>query len=161
MTPIVVELTDHEQRIAKWIARERQASNERAGVVDRKVTPNYSALGIHEIGFGGELAFCKLFNLYPDFEIGPRRGSVDCERFGETIDVKTRAGGDLLVLPRKATLAANVYALMIVDWPRFQFVGFARGEDIFRTPLVDLGYGPTHAIPQGDLTADHIRWGSR
>lgn len=157
----VVVLTDAEQRIATWVAKVRQDTNRAAGVQEQKVGPQ-SAMAINVNGVGAEIAFCKLFNLYPDLDTRPRRGSADCERFGETIDVKATeyAHGELLAVRGKSVLAADVYALFVVRWPRFQFAGFARGDDLLRPErLTDKGHGPTFAIAQGDLTADQIPWG--
>ena len=161
MTPIVIVLTDAEVGIAKWIARKRYESNRTAGVVDAKVGPQ-STTETDEIGVGAEIAFCKLCNVYPDLEVRPRRGSADCVRFGESVDVKaTRyANGKLLAVRRKAVLAADVYALLIVEWPKFRFAGFARGADLLRPErLLQSGVG--YAIPQSELTYDQIPWGVR
>lgn len=155
MNPITIELTPHEQRIAEYIGRERHRNNEACGVADQRVGPQ-SSEQIHVNGFGAELAFCKLFNVYPDFEIGPRRGSVDCWRFNEAIDVKAteRPRGRLLALPRKRELAADWYALIIVAWPVFQFAGFAHARELLDDAhLTDLGHGPTYALEQ---TALHL-----
>jgi hypothetical protein len=161
MTARVVELTDAEQRIVRWVAKMRHESNRAAHVRDGKVGPQ-SAMATDEIGIGAEVAFCKLHNLYPDLEIRPRQGSADCERFGEAIDVKGTkyANGELLAVRGKSILAADVYALVIVDWPRFRFAGFARAEELIRPErLTDKGHGPTYALAQGELFADQIRWG--
>jgi hypothetical protein len=116
------------------------------------------------IGFGAELAFCKMFNCYPDFDIRPRQGTADCSRFGEAIDVKatTYARGRLLAVPRKEVLAADTYALMIVEWAYreddpdavFRFAGFARAAELLAPErLTDLGHGPTFALDQSHLAA--------
>jgi len=166
MTPagIVVTLTDAEQRIVRWIARQRQGANGAAGVVDRQVAGTLSGDDVHTIGFGGELAFCKLFNVYPDLDTRPRRGGADCDRLGESIDVKTtrHPNGKLLVFARKLELASDCYALMIADWPAFRFVGFVRAADVFRPEHYEpdrLG-GPTYVVAQDDrmVTADQIQW---
>ena len=155
MDDVRVCLTEDEQRIAKFIARRRQESNDTQGVNDSRVTAGQSSVSIHEDGFAAELAFCKLFNVYPDFEIRPRRGSADCSRFGETIDVKATRyqNGKLLAVAWKETCAADVYALMILeDGARFRFAGFARATDLIAPErLTNLGHGPTYALEQQQL----------
>lgn len=148
-----MRLSAAEQRIVAWVARQRQHANRSAGVTDGKVGPQ-SADETDLIGFGAELAFCKLFNVYPDFGIAPRRGSSDCSRFGESIDVKatTRPRGRLLAITRKAELAADCYALMVVTWPAFRFAGFARAADLLDTArVIDLGHGRTYGLDQDAL----------
>jgi len=160
MTSNTVKLTDPEIRIVKWIAQHRQQANRAAGVVDLKVGPQKSELS-EVLGFGGEVAFAKLFNVYPDFEIGPRRGSADCLRFGERVDVKTTTypHGRLIAVSRKRELAADVYALMVVEWPTYRFAGFARADELLvPARVVDLGHGDTFAAEQEMLSADQIRW---
>jgi len=160
MTTNTVTLNAAEIRIVRWIGQQRLAANRAAGFTNLKVGPE-SEIDTETLGFAGELAFAKLFNVYPDFVIGARVGSADCERFGESIDVKTTKypNGKLIAQLRKREFAADVYALMIVEWPTFRFVGFARGDDLL-TParVADLGHGDVYAIEQDELTADQIRW---
>jgi len=159
MTSNLVTLNAAEIRIVTWVARQRFAANRAAGVVDAQVGPQ-EASETDLYGFGGELAFAKLFNVYPDFDIAPRRGSADCERFAERIDVKTTIypHGRLLALPRKRELAADVYALMVVDWPTYRFAGFARAEELLQPwHVIDLGYGNTYGVTQDALTPAQLR----
>lgn len=150
---LTITLNDAEQRIARWVGTQRQAANDASHVPDAR-RADASSADVHINGFGAELAFCKLFNVYPDFDIQPRRGGADCSRFGEAVDVKatTYQDGRLLALPHKTALAADVYALLVVAWPEFRFVGFARAAELFVPErLTNLGRGPTYAMQQSLL----------
>lgn len=154
-----VVLDDAEAYIATWVGEQRQASNDRARVRDGRIDPNRSSSALHVHGFGGELAFCKLFNVYPDFTIGPRRGGADCERFGQAIDVKSteHVRGHLLAVTSKSVLAADVYALMIDNWPAFRFVGFAPAADLLRDGArKNMGHAVGYALEQNDLKAGQL-----
>jgi len=152
---MTVTLSPDEERIAQWVAHQRQARNDLARVVDTRASTTTSSEGIHLQGFRAELAFCKLFNVYPDFDTTPRRGSSDCARWGESIDVKstTHTHGKLICFARKRELASDVYALLVDDGPAFRFVGFTRATELFTDAhLTDLGRGPTYTMTQAELT---------
>ena len=158
MLPIVV-LTDAERRIARWTGRMRNDACIKAGVKDLKFAADGEQ--IHIDGFGAELAFCKLINVYPDFNIQPRQGGPDCVWLNHTVDVKTTRypKGKLIACLRKLDLAADCYALMLmVDDGQYRYVGIARGADLLRPERVtDLGYGDTYGIPQDEVTETRIR----
>jgi hypothetical protein len=104
---------------------------------------------IDENGFGGELAFCKQFNLYPDLSIVPGGGDdlPDCTlRDGRRVDVKTthRAGGNLLA--RKIQPDIDVFVLVIGKLPTYTIVGWATREQVEAAPKRNMGHGPTHFL---------------
>jgi hypothetical protein len=150
-----------EQKIARYFARERQRINRAAGIIDQQVSLQ-KAEDTELVGFAGELAFCKLFNLYPDFSLEPRRGGHDCVWHGERVDVKATdcLTGQLLGRPKKKHEPVDIYALMICYWcwndegseALFTFPGYATRKELFADDrLTDLGRGPVYAIPQCDL----------
>lgn len=154
-----VKLSEAEQRIVCWVAATRTRSNREAGVVNGKVGPQ-SEEETDRIGFGAEVAFCKMNNLYPDFSVEPRRGGADCERLGSTIDVKTTryANGKLVAVPGKRTVGTAFYALMVCDWPSYRFAGYASAAELFDSSrLADLGHGATYAMPQEELSVSQCR----
>ena len=148
-----ITLTDEEQRIARWIAHERNAANVRAGTVNRRMGPMSDA-DANLIGFAGELAFCRMFNVYPDFTTHIRSGTPDCHLFGFDIDVKTtrRADSPLLAIARKRTLAVDQYALMVMAWPAFTFKGFASHQLLFDPEnACNVGHGADYGLDQSML----------
>jgi len=139
----VIELTDAERRIAQWIAEERQRRNEAAGIRDRSNNPALPGAGPHVVGVPGELAFAKLFNVWPDLDTTPRSGGADCERFGETIDVKTTGHPDegLWAVTSKSACPPDHYALMGGRNGKYQFHGFIRDDDLVKYGRVTTRYG--------------------
>lgn len=164
---MTVTLTDVEQRLARFVAHQREAANRDAGIVNARIGPQSDQM-TDLLGVGGEIAFARLFNVYPDLTIGARAGGADCTIGPYRLDVKTThyAAGRLLAHTNKSLLAADVYALLEADFPRYRFCGFARAGDLLHpSRLMDLGHGPTYGMPQVDLrpdlplTAAEIRWG--
>jgi hypothetical protein len=156
-----IELNDAEQKLVQYLARCRMTANRAADIHNGRVGPQSDA-ETDQLGIGGELAFAKQFNIYPDLTVGPRRGGVDCYVGPYGVDVKTTkyVTGKLLAVPAKAVLAADVYALVVAHYPRYSFCGFARSGDLLHpSRLVDLGHGPTYALDQHELlTKDDLRW---
>src|SRR5262252_4238780 len=105
-------LNNVEQSLARFIGRERSSSNREAGVTNGRRGPQSDAETDLD-GIGAELAFCHLFNVYPDLSINPRRGGADATWIGWKVDVKaTRyATGSLITLPSKALDPCDLYAL--------------------------------------------------
>lgn len=145
-------LTPEEQRIARFMAKQRQDYAERHGIRNARVGPQ-SDMESNIVGYAAELAFCKLFNVYPDFDIGVYRVG-DADRFGQAVDVKAtrRPNGRLLAVKRKRELRADVYALIVVNGSTFTFAGFASAAELLaECRLIDLGHGDGFAMTQDEL----------
>lgn len=129
----LITLTEYEQAIAKFSAQKRSENNRKHGVKNNNFT-KYSDLEVDLQGFGAEMAFCKLFNSFPDFTIGVRSAKEDrgdCAVEGLRIDVKSNrnANGDLFVgINKHPTVYA--YALMTGLFPQFTFRGFMLASEI-------------------------------
>jgi len=154
-----VTLLPSEVRIARWIGQQRWESNRQAGVTNAKVGDQGDAF-TDQNGFGGELAFCKLFNTYPDFSIAPRTALYDTGDtwlHGHPIDIKTTeyATGRLLAVPWKTPPTADcllLFALMTGTLPTFTFRGFFAARDLLvPSRLGSLGHGPTYIAEQSEL----------
>ena len=148
---MAVTLHHGEEQIAKWLGEQRHAANKAAGTF--QPTKGEDPLWLDVNGAGGEIAFCKLNNLWPDLTIRPRRGGHDCvSYFGLKVDVKTthREDGQLLAVLGKSDLApCDAYVLMVGRLPVYRWVGFALVEDLISKATVkDLGHGDTYALPQ-------------
>jgi len=150
----VVELNEVEQRLARYIATRRQSINSSAGINDLKFTARDSG-GMHLDGFGGELAFCRLFNVYPDLQVNDKN-RADCRlHCGLTVDVKTthHENGRLISIRHKVEKQADLYALVVGRFPRYRLVGLATAEELFSDEsLKDLGHGPTYMLDQDRLS---------
>ena len=148
-----VTLDTGEIEIAKAIARARSANNRMAGVTCQMRSP---APPCEEEmnGFGAEIAYCKAFNLYPDFSVIPKKGGHDCVHCGKTVDVKAtpHTNGRLLVLPHKESHGVDMYALVTGWMPHYTIVGYATRDEVFRNDnMMDMGHGESHAIEQEEL----------
>ena len=151
---IILRLNQAEKEIAAKMALIRQVTNRRQGTVNQKVHDKDS-LEVDREGFAGELAFCKIYRLYPD--LGNTRQDADAwHPVMKHVDVKTAPEDhhNLLVRHTKYDHPADTYALMIGKWETgvFSFKGYATRDMVFRDEnLVDPGFGVCHLIKQKDL----------
>lgn len=147
-----IELNQGEIAVAKWLAKKRYESNRAKGIVDRKMG-DQSAEFTDLNGVGAEMVFCKLFNLYPDFDLVPGKHDA-VTRKGATVDVKATKyrNGKLLAVTSKKLEASDVYVLVIGEFPKYRVVGYAKAEDLLNeSQIKDLGRGPTYAMEQSEL----------
>jgi hypothetical protein len=152
----VVKLSSSEQTICRAIAKKRFSNNRKSGVVNKKIgTQSNEFTDLN--GFGAEFAFCKLFNLMPDFSIQPRKSDefdYDCKFYdGTKIDVKTTKykTGRLLVAKWKSS-GSDAFALMIGEFPTYQFKGFcSRERAMSEKYLKDMGHGEAYFVDQEEL----------
>lgn len=147
-----ITLNESEQRIARWLAKQRYANNRKNNVEDRKVGPQSNEFTDLN-GIGAELAFCKMLNIYPDLSVCPRSGGHDCiSPKGYKIDVKSTKyeNGRLLAMLGKED--AEVYVLVVGEFPTYRWVGWARADELIcEENIIDLGHGDTYALPQERL----------
>jgi hypothetical protein len=128
-------LEEGEQEVCKKIAQMRHTKNRMDSIVNKKIG-NQSDEFTDLNGIGAELAFCKLFNLYPDLTIYIRSSANgddlgDCKLNGKLIDVKATVHehGRLLTVPwKKPTVYA--FALMVGTFPEYSFRGFLMADEL-------------------------------
>lgn len=155
---IKVTLTDTEAQIAAGLGSARNEINVSSGVKNRQVSEREGSEEIDVIGTGGELAFCKAFNLYPDLTVAPpgQYPKGDARMFGQTWDVKTRNYeklpiGHLLSYPKPEEKRCDYYALVLEAHPTYYIIGWCTARELFneknRDPKFKGGYG----FPQLDL----------
>ena len=90
-------------------------------------------------GLGGELAFCKASNCYPDLSLAGEPGTrprADSMLFAALWDVKTteRKDGRLLVRPtKKGQKACEYYVLVTGKMPDYRIVGWIHADDLFQS----------------------------
>jgi hypothetical protein len=153
-----VTLDETEQIVCQMLAEARHNNNRTCGVRNAKVGSQSDAFTDLE-GVAAEFAFCKLFNVYPDFSINPRssaEGEDDGDavlKDGRTVDVKSTKykSGRLLAVPWKEP-TVDLFALMVGTFPSYTFKGFMRRDELL-TPqrLGNLGRGPTYIAEQDEL----------
>lgn len=156
LSSMSVTLTEGEQMLVRFVAEQRQNHHRRVGMVNLK-TCDDGALHVETIGVGGELAFCKMRNLCPDFSL--TAGVADCvSSTGKTIDVKTteaKKGLRLNVHGNKRHSPCDWYVLLECHWPVFRLVGYASAEQVFDPKYErknDYGNGGTYfSLEASDL----------
>ena len=149
-------LNDVEQRLVKTVAKLRNEENRNKNLKDRKLSDEDS-VSLDVQGFGGEVAFCKAFNLYPDTLIKARkavddRGDVTWS--GLCLDVKAtkKDDGCLLISSWKKSRYIDGYALMTGTFPAYVYRGMIDAEEATQDWwLKDLGRGDTYVVPQSKL----------
>jgi hypothetical protein len=148
-----ITLDSYERKIVTEIAMDRQKNNIDRGSRSFKMGGGDDLL-INIEGTGGEFAFCKIQNIYPDMTID-HPIPFDCYIKGHGyIDVKTtkKTNGMLLVGTWKYRSVPSYYALMVGEFPTYEFKGFFPGEEVFKPEnLVNLGHGETYGIEQDRL----------
>ena len=154
-------LTPFERDTVKRLAHAIEADKQRkGGKRAEKKMGGQSSLAGNVVGFGGELAFCRLFNVCPDLDVRAQAGTFDATLpNGMRIDVKTTMpdNPNLVVIPSKAKGECDAYVLMECSATvkgRFTYVGFALAADVLgRGRRADLGHGETIIIERANL--DH------
>jgi len=130
---IEVVLTAEECRVVRYLGQARRQRNRASGVTDKLVAKE-NPLEMDIEGIGAEFAFAKLYNLYPPFDVHPRKGTADFIVKGRSIDVKTSKHQDarLIVPPYKMEDAriCDSYVLATGELPKYTFRGFAKKEQI-------------------------------
>ena len=131
-------LNDVEQRICKYVAKKRFEHC-------RKIKSEATVYGSETAKFrefnsyGAELAFCRLWNIYPDTEY-EKFGIEDCELpSGKLVDIKctTLENGRLMVKKIKRKGETDYFVLMIGRFPTYRFAGAIKREDIITEDRLD------------------------
>mgnify|MGYP001211156514 CR=1 FL=1 len=146
-----VVLNSNEQKIAVLMGEQRYKTNREMGIKNRKA----GSQPVHQTeveGVGGELAFGKVFNLYPDLATSP--GDYDFKMVNTTIDVKTTHyfDGHLLVPTTKKISECDVYVLVVGEMPSYTIVGWLQSQHIINDEhRGDLGTGTVYLAEQTEL----------
>ena len=147
-----ITLNEVETRLARFVARRRYE------LARENNRPNLKMGGqSNEItdldGVAGEIAFCKVMNVYPNLVIG-EVDEYDADILSGTVDVKTTKyrNGRLLAVRSKKMRQADLYALITGTIPNYRFVGMATGEELFQEENIkDLGWGKGYVLDQDIL----------
>lgn len=152
---MVITLNTAEQRLAKYVGRERDLNGRRNGFTNRKLGPQSDEQTDLE-GVAAEIAFARHFNVYPDLDI-------DCTEYpdfdavlpnGLKVDVKTTTypNGRLIVAPWKDVDAVDAYVLVVGEFPTYRIVGAMESYRLVRPHrMKDLGHGKVFVATQDEL----------
>mgnify|MGYP001587368885 FL=1 len=153
-----IELNDIEQDFCKILAKARFENNRDSSIKNSKIGPQSNADTDLE-GIAAEIAFCKLFNIYPDFSIFIRSSTKDTDKYdvvlanGKTVDIKTtkyKTGKLLAVSWKKAS--SDYTVLMVGQFPNYEFKGAIETKELLKKErLGNLGYGETYIATQNEL----------
>lgn len=153
VSQVKVVLTRSEVRICEWLGEQRLVINQKRGIKDARIGPQ-SSLQIDIDGLKGEFAFAKMFNLWPDLQLGQRPLHDVMSPLGG-IDIKTtrHKGGLLLATKKKQGMPADWYALMWLENDfTLHFVGASTADQLLDDAnLRNLGYGESYALDQSEL----------
>lgn len=134
---MIITLTESEQMIVNYVARCRHDANVAKGTYREPKDQTMTAFEVDQQGFGGELAFCKAMNVFPDLTVFCRsalkgQDNGDCTVQGLRIDVKTskKATSALWVKEGKKG-CADAFALVTGTFPTFTVVGLASHDMVF------------------------------
>ncbi|HIC51733.1 MAG TPA: hypothetical protein EYO96_03645 [Candidatus Marinimicrobia bacterium] len=154
-----ISLSENEQRIAEWVGKKRTANARRKNLPDTKVgDQSFEETDLE--GFAGELAFCKLMNIYPDLETGdnlPNYDCVDCN--GVTYDVKTTPylDGHLAATLKKKENPPDKYVLAVGKFPDYDMIGEIGAEEFLQEGNIGtLGKGLCYKLTQAELNPINI-----
>lgn len=149
----MIELSQAEQQLAKYLAKLRNEKSRTRKTENKRIGPQDDFTTDLE-GIGAELAFCKMFNLYPDLEC--KAGDYDAmDHEGNRVDVKATKykNGHLLAVPWKKGKEPDVYVLLVGEFPSYRCAGFMRADELISDArLKDLGHGKVYAAAQSELT---------
>ncbi len=132
-----ITLVDTEISVAKHIAKLRTERSRGKTTTYGKKTQ----LQLDIDAFGAELAFCKMFNLYPDLTTFARKRGPDCYwSDGKKVDVKQSSfkDGDLIVSKHKKVEDADIYVLMYGVMPTYTYKGWAWSHEVVRAMNLQL-----------------------
>lgn len=156
MIGLTVRLSSVEKRLCEHVTKVRIKTNRSNNVSEKKISKD-EELQLELEGYGAELAFCRLFNVFPDTSTHSRSSESDTgDAFlpcGRAVDVKATKypNGKLLAALWKKD-EVDLYALMVGQYPEYTFMGFMRKDELRREERVgSLGHGPTYIANQNEL----------
>jgi hypothetical protein len=120
-------LNKNEINFAEMIGKKRQEINVRRKLVDKRQDNQANSTDITIEGYAGQLAFCKLFNIYPDMTSEVRKGADPSQiRYQDWfVQVKTNDKSEMWVVEWRKPTDGLVFAKMKGTIVRgYDFEGF-------------------------------------
>jgi len=151
----MIVLNEIEQRLATFLAKKRHENARNKGISNGRMGPQ-SDWETDLEGIAAEIAFCKAHNVYPDLQLEVLETADAFTLDMGAVDVKSTKyrNGMLLAVMGKTDSPPDSYALMIGEFPRYRFVGWARAGELLRDENIkNLGHGDGYALPQEKLRA--------
>lgn len=156
MAKVIIILDKTEQRLATYIARARSDINKKKGVKDMQQGPQVTE-DMEQSSIGGEVAFCKALNIYPNMAVEEPDDGVDCYLpDGRSVGIKTTGyeNGHLsapLWTPNKKVIP-DIFALMVGAFPEYRLAGYMKSTELLQDHRIKkLGATPTFTAEQREL----------
>jgi hypothetical protein len=146
-----VELTDAEVKFAREIAEIMDAFGKEVAANGGSHQAGFQLAGARVKGIKGELAYCKLANVYPMAFDVTSLDNYDCMHSGLRVDVKTSEGLVMNVNENQGR-RADVYVLMQMRGNEFKFLGRISSKRLMEWPLTEgIDGSMMRAIPCREL----------
>jgi len=151
-----ITLNETDQRLAEFLGKKRYEHSRENKITDRKIGGQSNYITDLE-GVAGEIAFCKLHNVFPICtDIGKREYYDLLSPTLGTVDVKTTkySSGRLLVTLNKKNKeqTPDTYVLMTGCFPTYHCRGYMAASDLLKDAnIIDLGMGETYGVEQDRL----------
>ena len=148
----VIILSRWEKEIAWNTAKRRTKNNRDRGIPDENISGRDTVTQDY-YSFCGELAFCKLLNIYPDLEVLDRN-KHDARHNGHCYDIKTilDPGHNLVVRRNKKHKPSERYALMLRETEEaYRFIGWATADEVFNRELFEHMAQPAYLVQKDEL----------
>jgi len=162
----IIVLNVAERKLCEYIAKVRDLENKQAGVENQKRSSR-SDFEVNRQGYGAELSFASMFNVYPDFSttLKSKRFKTDGHDAvlpnGTRIDVKSqRSAYKGLFLHPVHDMRGNeivyhncdLFCYFSGDFPRYTFAGFVAVSVMMREKNKGRYFSrDQYGFPSGDL----------
>lgn len=145
---IGVILNDSEQSLVIRVAKERSEYDKANNFTDHRKAEKQTAEFIEQNGLGGEVAFCKAFNVYPDIATDYPSEHDAVLPNGIKAEIKTTQYKTGKLIVRRLN-DADVYVLVTGVFPEYNIIGFIHSGEI-------SGYKTKLKSPSGKLNDAYV-----
>jgi len=126
---IVSILNKSEQALVKRVAKERSEYDKANGFTDHRKAEKQTAEFIEQNGLGGELAFCKAFNVFPDVATDYPSEHDAVLPNGIKVEIKTTEYKTGKLIVRRMN-DADVYVLVTGTFPNYNIIGYITSAEL-------------------------------
>ena len=150
---MIIELNEAEQKLAIFLAKARHQNARKKMVVNHRMGPQSDETTDLE-GIAGEIAYCKLMNLYPDLQTEFIPGYDCLLPDGTRVDVKTTKypNGKLISATWKDIGDIDAFALMVGEMPKYRYAGIMKASELLQEKRKqNLGHGIVYVATQDEL----------
>lgn len=120
-------LNGSEQSLVIRVAKDRSEYDKAKGFIDHRKAEKQTAEFIERNGLGGELAFCKAFNLFPDIATDYPSEHDAVLPNGMKVEIKTTEYKTGKLLVRRMN-DADIYVLITGTFPDYNIIGYVKAS---------------------------------